>query len=81
MLRATAFAFHDRPSDGLLAVGGSITKPDLLGERLLLVRTEKIGTRAVQDKIFDFIGLRAPYFDEVLNRATTADGDGMRFRY
>lgn len=54
---------------------------DSLGERLLLVRTEEIGARAVQDEIFDFLGLRAPYFEAVLNRETTADGKGPGFRY
>ncbi len=53
---------------------------DSLGERLLPLPTEEIGARAVQDEIFDFIGLRAPYFEAVLNRETIADGNDPGFR-
>ncbi len=53
---------------------------ETLGARLLLLRTEELGERKTQDRILDFLGVKAPYLDKALNRGGTADGDSQALR-
>lgn len=54
---------------------------DRVGERLLIVRTEELSERRVQDRIRDFLGIAALNLQGALNRGTTKDGDSPDLRY
>ncbi len=54
---------------------------DRVGERLLIVRTEELSERRMQDRIQDFLGIAALNLQDALNRGTTKDGDSPDLRY
>lgn len=54
---------------------------ETLGDKLLLLRTEALGERQAQDRILDFLGVKAPYLDAALNRGATADGDSQALKF
>ena len=50
-------------------------------ERVLLVRTEDLGRREQQERIFHFVQGVGKVSDFLLNEGTTADGDNQQFKF
>ena len=52
-----------------------------VGARMLLVPTERLSERGIQDDIQDFVGLRLPYLAQVINQGSINEGmnDSLRF--
>jgi hypothetical protein len=52
-----------------------------LEDQLLVVRTEDLSDKQVQDRIYKFIGVKGAFFQEVRNQGTTEDGISQALRF